>query len=491
MCPSLLAHSLPYRLTTGLPFSSAGGPLMIESGLQRLYGYQHNDGGWGWWHDDDSNPSITAYVLFGLHQMELGRRAIDTKRRDAATAYLLNWLKTTAIDAPIGQVHGAQAVSSGVNVRAFALYVLAELGQGDPGLSGRLYEQHAKLDNYGKAYLALALYLTNGRPSVDHNGRQTDARIETLLQELRDAAQQQAGAIFWSDSSNDYYGMSTNARTTAISIDTLARLLGNDPLIDPAVRWLLAQREDGHWSTTQETSMSLIALTEYLMASAEREGEYTYTVRVNGREVATVQVTPQTLGKHTRLLIPLTDLGEGHPVVEITRSAGPGAPLRASVSLRHYRGGSDIAAITDQGVHVARTYTVEGGKPLSDLRVGDIVTVTLSVRYEQPMTYIIVEDPLPAGLEAVDSSLATTAQNLEVGPQPSQRWYGWTWDHVELRDDRVALFKTWMYDNEVLTFTYLARATTAGTFNTLPMQSYAMYNPKLSGRTSGAVVVVK
>lgn len=452
---------------------------MIESGLQRLYGYQHNDGGWGWWKDDESNPSITAYVLYGLHQMERGSRAIDARVRDNATQYLLRWLRSTAIDAPIGSVHGAQFVSSGVNVRAFALYVLAELGQGDPGLSGRLYEQRGKLDHYGKAFLALALYITNGN--------QSDARVETALQELRDAAKSDGRSVYWQDKVNDYYGMSTSARTTAIAIDALTRLSLADPKLDPAVRWLMMQRQDGHWQTTQETSMSLVALTEYLSTTFERDGDYTYTVRVNGKEIATVKVTPQTLGKHGKWIIPIEDLGEGDPVVEITRNAGPGAPVRASISLRHYRA-SDIPPIDDKGVHVSRSYTIENGKTLNDLTVGDIVTVTLSVRFDQHTNYVIVEDPLPAGLEAIDTSLATTAQNL--GPK-SNDGRDWVWSHVELRDDRVALFATWMYYDNVLTYTYQARATTAGTFNVLPMKAYAMYSPEMIGRTAGMVVTVK
>jgi hypothetical protein len=27
-------------------------PAMVELGLQKIYGFQHNDGGWGWWYDD-------------------------------------------------------------------------------------------------------------------------------------------------------------------------------------------------------------------------------------------------------------------------------------------------------------------------------------------------------------------------------------------------------------------------------------------------------
>ncbi len=449
---------------------------MIESGMQRLYGYQHNDGGWGWWKDDESNPSITAYVLYGLHQMELGGRPIDAKVRNEAAGYLLNWLQRSSVDDAIGPTHGAEHISSGANVRAYALYVLAELGQGNPGLTGRLYEQRDKLDNYGKAYLALALYITNGR--------KTDARVETVLQELRDAAEKQGGTVHWEDTQHDYWGMSTGVRTTAITINAFVQLFIADPTVDPAARWLLTQRQQGHWGTTQETSMSLVALVEYLTATFERDGNYSYTIRVNGQEITTQAVTPQTLGKRGKWVIPLSELGPGDPVVQVTRNAGPGGPVRANVSLRHYRSGDDIKPITSQGVRVTRSYAV-AGKSLDQLSTGDIVTVTLTVKFDSSMTYVIVEDPLPAGLEPIDTSLATTSQQFQGSSQD------WVWDHVELRDDRVALFATWLPGGGTRTYTYLARATTSGSFYALPLQAYAMYYPDVTGRTSGVVVKIK
>ena len=45
----------------------------IRAGLERLYAYQHEDGGWGWWETDESHPFMTAYVVAGLAQAQ-GRR---------------------------------------------------------------------------------------------------------------------------------------------------------------------------------------------------------------------------------------------------------------------------------------------------------------------------------------------------------------------------------------------------------------------------------
>ncbi len=41
--------------------------VVTEKGLNRLYGFQHYDGGWGWWKDDQSSPFMTAYVMYGFH----------------------------------------------------------------------------------------------------------------------------------------------------------------------------------------------------------------------------------------------------------------------------------------------------------------------------------------------------------------------------------------------------------------------------------------
>ncbi len=57
----------------------------VKAGLDRLYNYQHDDGGWGWWQTDDSHPFMTAYVLAGLSQaqgagFEVKQEAIDKGR---------------------------------------------------------------------------------------------------------------------------------------------------------------------------------------------------------------------------------------------------------------------------------------------------------------------------------------------------------------------------------------------------------------------------
>src|SRR5678815_1604104 len=39
---------------------------MTKEGLERLYDFQHSDGGWGWWKQGESDHFMTAYVVWGM-----------------------------------------------------------------------------------------------------------------------------------------------------------------------------------------------------------------------------------------------------------------------------------------------------------------------------------------------------------------------------------------------------------------------------------------
>ena len=52
----------------------------VEQGRNRLYTLQHNDGGWGWWTNDKTDPFMTAYVVDGLTLAKQAGYEIDDER---------------------------------------------------------------------------------------------------------------------------------------------------------------------------------------------------------------------------------------------------------------------------------------------------------------------------------------------------------------------------------------------------------------------------
>ena len=167
------------------------------------------------------------------------------------------------------------------------------------------------------------------------------------------------------------------------------------------------------------------------------------------------------------------------------------------------------------GIAVERWYErFDEGTPLIDVTEGELVRVRLRVTVPSDRQFVAMEDLLPAGLEAVDVSYRTSS---ELGPfaqgkpgQPGMRrpntlrgsWWqnmlygswegGWwsPWEVKEMRDDRVFFFSRQLWSG-TYDATYVARATTAGTFVRPPAHAEEMYNAAVQGRSDGGVFTVR
>lgn len=453
-------------------------PKMIEEGLQRLYDFQHVDGGVGWWKEDPSDPTMTAYILFGLNEVRKAGFAVDPEVIERGINFLREWLLRTKVDTPPSYAYSH--IATGANVRAYVLYVLSELGRGEWGMSVNLYENRHKLDHYGRAYLALTLYILNGNKA--------DVRVRNLLEDLSEAAIVSDGMAHWEDVHPEPWSMGSDVRTTAIVLDALVRIEPANPLIPKVVRWLVASRRNGHWGSTQATSMSLISLVDYLLMSGELYADYTYRILVNGEEVGGGIVDESNLTIPVRIVIPIKRLKPDEVnLVEVIKEKGEGQTgkgvLYWSLYLRHYLSGEKIEP-KEEGIVVERKYTLlSDSRPIREVRVGDVVEVRLRIEPREGVNFLIVEDPLPAGLEAIDVSLEITS-----------RAYGgerrdWHWTHVELRDEMAVAFGVYL-EPGVYEFAYLARATTPGVFQTIPPRAYPMYASKPFGRGEGLIFKV-
>jgi len=70
----------------------------------------------------------------------------------------------------------------------------------------------------------------------------------------------------------------------------------------------------------------------------------------------------------------------------------------------------------------------------------------------------------------------------------SWRWYWAT--HTELRDEKVALFASFL-PRGTYEYTYMLRCTTPGQYVALPATAYEMYFADVFGRSEGARFVIQ
>ncbi|MEZ4715338.1 MAG: Ig-like domain-containing protein [Caldilineaceae bacterium] len=440
-------------------------------GVQRLLSRQNPDGGWGYWPGEESSPFITSYVLWGLTNAQAQGFTVADERVDAAASYL-----DRTFQAPDDVTADWM-----LNEMAFTHFVLAEIGRGDPGRASTLYDARERLALYGKAYLAMAL--------DDMAGDAGDPRIDTLLDDLFGATQYSATGASWHEDDIDFRTLNTDTRTTAIVLAAFIRLDPNHPMLEQVVRWLMSAREAGRWSSTQETAWSIIALTDWLTVSRELEGNYDWTVTLNDGEPATGTVGPDNVTVNQELSYAITDLLRDQAnVLRLDRSNDSGR-MYYTTELRYYLDAMTVDA-RDRGVVVTRSFATDAG-PVNSAAVGDVISVTVGVIVPADRYHLMVEVPIPAGTEPVDRSLATERNDLP-GPEfgateetaNGPRFGYWTPTYVDIRDDKLALFATYLPAG-AYEFTFPIRATVPGEYRVLPVHAEQMYFPEVWGRSAG------
>jgi len=179
----------------------------------------------------------------------------------------------------------------------------------------------------------------------------------------------------------------------------------------------------------------------------------------------------------------------------ITRGEGSGN-LYYTARLRLNLPVANVQAVSN-GVSVERRYVLANGETLESVdsaRVGEVVQVRLTVVAPEDLHYVVIQDPIPAGTEAIDPNLSTNAQigtapSLESYDLRAQGWGWWWFSNIEYRDQQVNLYSTYLPAG-TYEYVYSVRASVAGVYNVIPPTAQEFYFPDVYGRGAGSVFTV-
>ncbi|HWQ83826.1 MAG TPA: alpha-2-macroglobulin family protein, partial [Anaerolineales bacterium] len=448
----------------------------VNVALPRLYNWQNADGGWGWWNNQKSDPLTSAYVVLGLLEARDAGYSVTQANLDKGLAYLRRNLR------PITRLEQPHLI----NRQAFLLYVLARAGEPDVSATVQMYDQRLELALYARAYLAHTLYWIDP----------ADTRLPTLLSDFNTTAITSATGTHWEEASQDVYNWNSDTRTTAIILSAISEIDSQNPLNANAVRWLMAHRTNGYWNSTQETAWTILALTRWMVASGELNADYRYAVALNSNQLGDGTANAGNLRQTSEIKVDVNELllGEANRLA-IARDEGPGS-LYYTAHLYVALPVEEVQAL-DQGIVVSRSYYSldDPQTPIQEANIGDLLLARLTIVAPNTLHYLLVEDPWPAGLEGVDQSLNTSTQS--VSPYQFNRddftrngWGWWYFNHVEMRDEKLALSATELPPGTYV-YTYLVRASTAGEFRTIPPTAQEFYFPEVYGRGEGSLFTVR
>jgi len=450
----------------------------VSLALQRLYNDQKSDGGWGWFSRDRSDALVTAYALIGLTEARQSGFQISDNVTEAAIRFLQQQLNRESL--------GSRPSSFALNRQAFLNYALAYADAGNYTRLINLFDRREQMGVYGRAFLAMSFHL------IDPNQRDY---INALISDLNSRAIVSATGAHWEELTADRFNWNTDTRTTAIVLKALIQLDPTNGLIPNVVRWLMIARTADSWETTQETAWAVMALADWMQVTGELRPNYTFGALLNDTPLAIdVAATPESVRESVVLNVAVADLLKGLNRLKISRTEGEGVLYYTT----HVTVNLPVEQIqpVDRGISISRTYhlaTDPTKTPITSAKVGENVVVTLTIIAKSSLNYVVIEDPIPAGTEAVDPQLATSAigqpPELELD-DPLDRGWGWWWfSRTELRDEKTVLYATYLPAG-TYRYTYTVRAGLAGEYRVMPSTGSEFYTPEVYGRGAGMIFTI-
>lgn len=440
----------------------------IQAGMDRLYSFQHEDGGWGWWVSDESHPFMTAYVVAGLSEA----RADGIDVRETSIDRGVTWLqKTLAMEK---QLAG--------DLRTYMAYALTMAGHPDKGTLEESYGKRTDLSPYGIALLGLAF---------DHV---KDSRAAELASQLERTARENESEAWWPASRDEMLDFTGDVtpESTAYAMKLISRQHPKSPLLPKAEAWLVNHRDEGYWwSSTKQTAMVIYGLVDYLKTTNELHPDFTASVAVNGQTTITHAFNSEGVPA-TEIVLDEAKLQPGANQIR-TSSTGQGQ-LYYSVTAVH---NSNEPRVEKQGaisLNLLRDYfrlepTRTGDQivyslvPLNGpVAQGDTLAVRLTVTGSE-WRYLVVEDPIPAGTEFIEQD------NLyKIVNKPP--WWEYWFTRRELHDNRIAVFQTHFAEGQQQYF-YILRVVNPGLFHVSPARVQPMYQPEHEATTEARLLEVR
>ncbi|MBI9051437.1 MAG: Ig-like domain-containing protein [Anaerolineaceae bacterium] len=447
----------------------------VNLAVQRLDNAQLSDGGWGWWPGSaKSNPTTSTYVMFGLWHAKEAGYDIDDEMIANGQEYLLYMIDHYA---KLGDLETSYLIDT----MTYMVYVMQLMDQPVVSYAVQLADSWKYLSLESQAYLAYTLNLIN----------EDDKRIDILRNALMDEVILSASGAHWEEKTHNYWSWNTDTRSTSVILDTMIALEPDNPITANAVRWLMRNRTDGHWASTQETAWTLLSLTHWMEVSGDLEADYEFGLKFNGEEIGSGVVNQETLEEIRTLQVDVADfIADEINRLSIARTDGDGN-MYYTADLNVYLPVDEVEAL-DQGVIISRNYFAldDHETPVVQANQGDMLMAQVTIVLPHASHYLLVEDMLPAGMEAVDTSLKTSeAYYGDLGLDSNNRRRWWYFDHTELRDEKV-VFTAEYIPAGTYTYTYLVRASFPGTYNVIPPVAQEFYFPDVYGRGEGSQFVI-
>ncbi|WP_374358990.1 MG2 domain-containing protein [Pseudoduganella danionis] len=404
---------------------------------------------------------LTAYVLSAAHEggyaiPEDLRNSMLTGLRNFVAGRIVRWSALRTTDLAVRKLAALEAISHYAPIQVEQLQSFA--------IEPNLWPTSAVIDWY---------QILKHSPQLPQRAQRW-AQAEQILQARLNLQGTTMG--FSTERSDNWWWLMASGDSNA---NRLLLAVADNPGwkedIGRLARGALGRQRKGRWNTTVANAWGTLAL--------ERFSQLHERVAVTGSSSATLAQVSKSIaygGDATggKVMLPwprgsaeleLNHKGTGKPWVTVQTLAA--LPLKAPLS---------------SGYRISKSITALEQKQAGVWSRGDVYRVRLELEAQADMTWVVVDDPIPASATVLGTGLGTDSQILGASKQQ-----GWVWPVFEERSfDGYHAFYQFVPKGK-WSVEYTVRLNNAGQFNLPSTRVEAMYNPEMFGELPNAVVTVK
>lgn len=474
-----------------------GSDALPQATLDQAGSFQAPNGGMTYFIAQDQyvDPYLSAYTAIAFNWLRKSGYTIPEQVENKLHTYLSNLLKNDAV--PDFYSEGMTST-----VRAVALAALAERGKADLSDLERYQPHVKKMSLFGKSYfLQAALAIKDG-----------EKYAPDVAKMILATSNETGGKFVFSETWDDSYTriLASPLRENCAVLDAFTAygereggktLVGDVPF--KLVRAITQDRKNrDHWENTQENMFCMNALIDFARIYEKDKPNMTVAAAMDG-ETFGKAAFKDVRDPAALLERPVKEGDAGRrSVVQIERN-GTGRLYYATRLT--YALPMEMSKPANAGIEVHREYSVErDGKwelltSPAQVKRGELVRVDLYVSVPAARNFVVVDDPVPGGLEPVNRDLATSsevdARKGDFKAAGGSFWFKfsdwidfglsrWSFYHQEVRHESVRFYSDYLPAGNYH-LSYAAQAIATGTFSALPTMAEEMYDPDMYGKTEG------
>lgn len=298
----------------------------------------------------------------------------------------------------------------------------------------------------------------------------TSGRILASLREY--ASQSPEKGMWWPQLEGQWFMSFPQMALTSVVLDAFHTVEPRCADVEKIRQWLILNKVNNEWGASIATTQVIASiLTSGSLTLSEKSGT---AIRVNDTLIEPQRAEYAT-GAFTEQITGMTRRGA---VLTIDRQGD--YPSVGGVVMMRVLPMADVKAVTGGGIAVEKSLSVfSGGQwiPSGSFKVGDRVKVTLTLKVSDAVSYVVIQDLRPAGMEPVSQL-------------PTPVWADGLCFYRENGDSQTNLFiRDLPRGNYVLEYDLFA--TQGGTYSSGVAQVQSLYNPTVAAHSAGMTVTVE